>query len=485
MSKTEKIVKETKEEQVIAEKQDGEEMLQNSGDAMPENKMGVQPVNRLLIGMSLPMMVSMLVQALYNVVDSAFVAQLEEDAMTAVSLAFPLQMLMIAVAGGTGVGVNAILSKSLGEKNAANVSKAATNGIFLMALSYIAFLLVGILVVKPFFAVQNTESPAIAEYGVTYLSICCIFSFGLFAQMIFERLLQSTGKTVFAMITQGVGAIINLILDPILIFGYFGVPAMGIAGAAIATVAGQIVAGSLAVFLNYKYNPEVRVSFRKFKPDFPMIGKIYAVGAPSIVMQSIGSVMNIGMNQILLSFTDTAAAVFGIYFKLQSFFFMPVFGLTNGLVPIVAYNYGAKKRSRMIKAMKLSILYAEIILICGLLVFQIFPKFLLGFFNPSAEMLEIGPVALRAISMSFPVAAFCIVCGTVFQALGHGMYSMWVSIARQLAVLLPVAFLLSLFDRLGLVWLAFPIAEVASLVMTLIFLRRTYHKTIKHVEDNV
>ena len=461
--------------------EESKELKQNS---MPENKMGVMPVNKLLITMSVPMMISMLVQALYNIVDSIFVAQVSQDAVTAVSLAFPLQMLSIAVAGGTSVGVNAVLSKALGERNSERVNKAATNGIFLMGLSYVLFLLIGLFLVKPFFAMQKTGSEMIQDYGVTYLSICCIFSFGIFTQFIFERLLQSTGKTFWAMVTQGIGAIINLILDPILIFGLLGFPKMGIAGAAVATVCGQIVAGIAACVINWKVNPEVSVSFKGFKPDGKMICKIYSVGFPSIIMQSIGSVMNYGFNQILLSFTDTAAAVFGIYFKLQSFFFMPVFGLTNGLIPILAYNFGAKKRSRMLKAFKLSILYVEIILIAGMLCFQFAPQFLLGFFQPTQELLDIGCVALRIISASFPIAAFCIVCGTMFQALGNGTYSMWVSIARQLAVLLPVAFLLSLTGRLELVWLSFPIAEGMSLLMTLIFLRRIYKNIISKVEDN-
>lgn len=452
-------------------------------DFMPENKMGVMPVNKLLISMSVPMMISMLVQALYNIVDSIFVAQVSQDAVTAVSLAFPLQMLSIAVAGGTSVGVNAVLSKALGEKNAERVNKAATNGIFIMGLSYLLFLLIGLFLVKPFFAMQKTGNALIQEHGVSYLSICCIFSFGIFTQFIFERLLQSTGKTFWAMVTQGVGAIINLIMDPILIFGLFGVPEMGVAGAAIATVIGQIVAGITACIINWKFNPEVSTSFKGFAPDLKMIGKIYSVGFPSIIMQSIGSVMNYGFNQILLSFTDTAAAVFGIYFKLQSFFFMPLFGLTNGLIPILAFNYGAKKKSRMLKAFKLSILYAEIILIAGTLCFQFAPHVLLSFFKPTQELLDIGCVALRIISASFPIAAFCIVCGTMFQALGNGTYSMWVSIARQLAVLLPVAFLLSLTGNLAFVWVAFPIAEGMSLLMTLFFLRRIFKNTISKIED--
>ncbi len=479
-----------KEQSVIKEQtdnlkgNDSIELQENKAEVMPENKMGIMPVNKLLVSMSIPMMISMLVQALYNIVDSIFVAKVSQDAVTAVSLAFPLQMLIIAVAGGTSVGVNALLSRALGEKNQERVNKAATNGIFLMAISYLLFLLIGLFVVRPFFAMQKTGSPAIMEYGVSYLSICCIFSFGVFTQFIFERLLQSTGKTFFAMITQGVGAITNLILDPILIFGLWGFPEMGIAGAAAATVIGQIAAGITALILNWRFNPEVTISFKKFRPDGKIIGKIYAVGFPSIIMQSIGSVMNYGFNQILLSFTDTAAAVFGIYYKLQSFFFMPVFGLTNGLIPILAFNFGARKKGRMMKALKLSILYAEIILIAGALCFQFAPHVLLQLFNPEPELLEIGITALRTISLSFPVAAFCIICGTMFQALGNGAYSMWVSIARQLAVLLPVAFLLSLTGNLSLVWWAFPIAESASLLMTVIFLIRINKKTLRHLDNN-
>ena len=479
MNKEQNAMNEKIEEVVLTNEQNAEA----EAEMMPENKMGVKPVNPLLIGMSLPMMASMLVQALYNIVDSIFVAKVSEHAVTGVSLAFPLQMLIIAVAGGTSVGVNAVLSKALGEKNQERVNKAATNGIFIMALSYVLFLLIGIFVVKPFFAMQKMENPQIMEYGVTYLTICCVFSFGVFMQFIFERLLQSTGKTFYAMITQGIGAIVNLVLDPILIFGLFGFPEMGIAGAAFATVIGQVVAGLTAVILNQKFNSEVKVSFKKFRPDGKIIGKIYSVGFPSIIMQSIGSVMNYGFNQILLSFSDAAATAFGIYFKLQSFFFMPVFGLTNGLIPILAFNYGARKKKRMIQALKLSILYAEILLVSGMLCFLIFPHVLLGFFNPSQELLEIGSVALRIISLSFPIAAFCIICGTMFQALGNGVYSMWVSVARQLAVLPPAAYLLSLTGNLSMVWFAFPIAEGASLLMTIIFMIRINKKTLSKLED--
>lgn len=450
-----------------------------------ENKMGVMPVNKLLLTMSLPMMASMLVQSLYNIVDSIFVAKLSEDALTAVSLAFPIQVLCMAVGNGTGVGINAVLSKALGEKNKEAVNKSATNGIFLMMLSSVMFLLVGLFLVKPFYYLQATESPAITEYGIQYLTIVCCCSLGIFTQVTFERLLQSTGKTVLSMITQATGAVINLILDPILIFGLFGFPKLGVAGAALATVIGQVCAGALAVFLNYKFNKEIYISFRGFRPNGAMIAKIYSVGFPSIIMQAIGSIMNYCMNQILLSFADTAATVFGIYYKLQSFFFMPVFGLNNGLVPIIAYNFGAGKRSRMLKAMKLGILYAEIIFIAGMLCFIFIPDKLLLLFEAEGNLMEMGQVALRIIGVHFPIAAYCIILSSSFQALGHGFYSMWVSIARQLAVLIPVAYLFSLTGQLSLVWWAFPIAEVASMIMCTIFIMRVNKKTIRNIPDNV
>ena len=447
-----------------------------------ENKMGVMPVNKLLVSMSLPMMISMLVQALYNIVDSIFVSRINENALTAVSLAFPLQTLMIALGAGTGVGINALLSKSLGEKDYEKANKSAANGVFLAAVNYVIFLLVGIFVTGPFYLSQ-TKDAQILEYGKQYLTIVCCCSFGVYTQFVFERLLQSTGKTFYTMITQGVGAIINIILDPIFIFGYFGIPRMGVAGAAIATVIGQIIAGIIAFIINEKKNTEIRLQFRGFRPDLTIIKQIYQVGIPSIIMQAIGSVMTYGMNKILLGFTNTAAAVFGAYFKLQSFIFMPVFGLNNGMVPIVAYNYGAGKKDRLIKTVKLSILYAVALMFIGFAVFQIFPAQLLLLFDASDTMLSIGIPALRIISCSFLLAGFCIICGTMFQALGNGVYSMIVSIARQLVVLLPVAYLLSLTGNVTYVWFAFPIAELVSLGVSVFFLVRINNKVIKHIGE--
>lgn len=439
--------------------------------------MGVMPVNKLLITMALPMIISMLVQAMYNIVDSMFVSRICEDALTAVSLAFPMQNLMIAVASGTGVGMNALLSRSLGEKNQEGANAAAKHGIFLALCSYLVFLLFGLTACGFFFRTQ-TDSTVIIQYGETYLSICCICSIGIFMQMNFERILQATGRTFYSMITQTVGAVINIILDPILIFGLFGMPEMGIAGAAIATVFGQIVASLLAIFFNIRFNTDVSLNFRGFRPHGRIIRQIYSVGIPSILMMSISSVMVYGMNRILLAFTSTATAVFGVYFKLQSFIFMPIFGMNNGMVPIVAYNYGAAKPERITRTIKLAMTYAEVLMLIGLAAFQFIPDTLLGFFNASPDMLAIGEPALRTISWSFLVAGICIICSSSFQALGNGIYSLLVSFARQLVVLLPAAFLLSLTGDVNAVWWSFPIAEVASLTCSLLFLRRINRKIL-------
>ncbi len=444
--------------------------------------MGVMPVDRLLLSMSLPMMISMLVQALYNIVDSIFVAQIDEYALRAVSLAFPIQSLMIALSAGTAVGINAFLSKTLGEKDFAKANTIAMNGIFIEVLSYLVFVLVGLFGSGPFYASQS-QIPQVREYGVVYLTICCVSSIGIFMQTTFERLLQSTGLTFYAMITQGAGAIINLILDPVLIFGLFGAPRMGVAGAATATVVGQIVAAILAILFNLTRNRELKFSLKGFRPSGSLILRIYRVGIPSIIMQAIGSVMTYGMNLILEAY-GTAQTVFGVYFKLQSFVFMPVFGLNNGLVPIVAYNYGAGSRERVVQAMKSSIRYAVGIMLVGVLAMEIFPAQMIGLFNPTPELLQQGVPALRTICLSFCFAGYCIVVGSVFQALGNGVYSMCVSIARQLCVLLPVAYLFSLSGNVNLIWWAFPIAEIVSLCMSTYFLMRINKKIIRHIGES-
>ena len=446
-----------------------------------ENKMGVMEINKLLISMSLPMMISMLVQALYNIVDSIFVAQISEYALRAVSLAFPIQSLMIAVAVGTAVGINAFLSKTLGEKDFQKADIIAVNGIFLAAVSFVVFALIGIFISRPFFASQ-TDIAEVREYGVIYLTICCTVSIGIFMQTTFERLLQATGKTFYTMITQGTGAVVNLILDPVLIFGLCGMPKMGVAGAATATVIGQMVAAVLAIIFNLKYNKELKISFRHFRPNGHLIGQIYKVGAPSIVVQSVGSLMTYGMNLILGAF-GSAQTVFGVYFKLQSFVFMPVFGLNNGMVPIVAYNYGAGKRDRVVATIKSSVLFGVGIMLVGLVIMQLFPGQLIGLFNANEELLTIGIPALRTICLSFVFAGFCIVAGSVFQALGNGMYSMITSVTRQLFVLLPVAKLLSLSGNVNLIWWSFPIAELFSVALSIFFLIRIYEKIICHIGE--
>jgi putative MATE family efflux protein len=457
-------------------------LKENTLKSKNENKMGIMPINKLLITMSLPMVISMLVQALYNIVDSIFVAQINENALTAVSLAFPIQSLMIAVGTGTGVGINALLSKSLGEQNIDKVNKAANNGVFLGLLSCIIFVVFGIFGVKTFFESQ-TDIGQIISYGQEYLSVCTIFSFALFGQLTFERLLQSTGKTIYTMFTQSLGAIINIILDPILIFGLLGFPKMGVTGAAVATVIGQAIAMMLAVFFNITKNHEIKLSLKKFKPDGSIIKAIYSVGIPSILMMAISSLMTYGINRILISFTATATAVFGVYFKLQSFVFMPIFGLNNGMVPIIAYNFGAQRKDRIIKTIKLSVLYSVCIMLIGLVVFQFIPDKLLMMFNASNDMLAIGVPALRTISLSFLFAGFCIVMISSFQALGNGLMSLIVSIIRQLVVLLPVAYLLSLSGSLNAIWWSFPIAELVALILSAIFMKHVFNKEIKNLKN--
>lgn len=448
---------------------------------MKENKMGVMPVGRLLFSMAVPMMISMLVQALYNVVDSIFVAQISENALTAVSMAFPIQNLMIAVITGTGVGINALLSRSLGEKNIKEVNLSAVNGVFLLFISYIAFAIFGLFFTRSFFASQ-TNNQEIIDYGVQYLSICCIFGIGVFMQIAFERLLQSTGKTIYTMITQGTGAVVNIILDPILIFGLFGAPKLGIMGAALATVIGQWVAMGLAIYFNHTKNHEVTLNFKGFKPHKVTILNIYKVGLPSIVMLSITSVMTFGMNLILGMFSSTAVAVFGIYFKLQSFIFMPIFGLNNGMIPIVAYNYGARKKKRIMTTIKYSIFAAVSIMLVGFLIFQTMSTELLKAFSASEELILIGVPALRIISLGFVFAAFCIILGTVFQALGNGVLSLLISVIRQLVVILPVAFILAKCFGLHAIWFSFPIAEIVAVILSVLFFKKIYNERIKNLE---
>ena len=447
-----------------------------------ENKMGVMPVNKLLVSMSLPMMISMLVQALYNIVDSYFVAKISENALSAVSLAFPIQTLMIAILGGSSVGLGTVLSHSLGEKKFKKVTDVANHGIFITAIIYLIFVVIGIFAIKPFFASQTSDTE-ILTYGMDYLQLICIGSIGLCGQFLFERLLQSTGKTFYTMITQATGAIINIILDPIFIFGLFGFPKLGVMGAAVATIIGQICAFLFAFYLNHKKNSEVKINLKGFSPSPYLIGQIYKIGFPSIIMQSIGSIMVYGMNQILMSFTSTATAVFGVYFKLQSFIFMPIFGLNNGMLPIMAYNYGAKKKSRLISAIKLGMVYAISLMAVGFIAFQVLPRQLLNIFDASEQMLSIGIPALRIISLHFLLAGFNIIALSTCQALGKAVYSMITSICRQLVVLLPAAYILSRFGDVNYVWWSFPIAEIVALIITAGFLIKTYKENIKPIQE--
>ena len=432
--------------------------------------------------MSVPMILSMLVQALYNVVDSVFVARYSQDALAALSYAFPAQNLMIGTATGTGVGVNALLSKSLGEKNFEKANKTAANGVLLAMFGFVLFFLFGLFFAEPFIAFQ-TKTPSIIAEGRTYLSIVTMLSFGIFGEIMFERLMQSTGKTIYTMFTQGIGAIVNIILDPIMIFGLLGCPQMGVAGAAYATVIGQIVAFILGIVFNHKCNPEVRLHAKNFKPDFGIIGRIYAVGIPSIIMVGIGSVMTTAMNKILNGFSDIAASVFGVYFKLQSFAFMPVFGLNNGVIPVIAYNYGAQKRKRMLHAVRLGCIIATCFMAVGILLMQCIPAELFALFDASEEMLAIGVPALRIISISFVFAGVCIALSSVFQALGKGIYSMCISFARQLVVLVPAAYLLSLSGNVNAVWWSYPIAEIASITVSLLFFRHVYKTIIAKIPE--
>ncbi|NLK89952.1 MAG: MATE family efflux transporter [Clostridiales bacterium] len=439
--------------------------------------MGVMPIKKLIINMSLPIMVSMLVEALYNVVDSIFVAQISENALTAVSLVFPVQNLIIAIAVGTGVGINAFLSRSLGEGNIEKANNVANNGILLGLISYVIFLAFGLLFSKSYFTFQIDDTEII-EYGISYLSIICVGSICRFIHIVFERLLLSTGKTLYTMIAQGAGAVVNIILDPIFIFGHFGMPAMGTAGAAIATIIGQITAAALVVIFNFKINREININMRGFRPNLKIIKDIYSVGIPSIAMMSIISVTTYGMNNILNRFSYTAIAVFGIYFKLQSFIFMPVFGLNNGMVPIIAFNYGAGSKGRLIRTIRLGIVYAFCIMIFGLVLIQILPGRILALFKASEDMLAIGIPALRIISLSYIFAGISVVASAIFQAFGNALLSLLTAISRQLVVLLPAAYVLSLFKNINLIWWSFPIAEIASLMLSIVFLKHIYDKKI-------
>lgn len=455
-----------------------------------ENKMGVMPVGKLLLNMALPMIIAMVVQALYNVVDSYFVSRISEDevikesAIAAMSLAFAVQNILIGTAAGIGVGVNALLSKSLGEGNQDRANRTAGNGIVLAVIATAVFMLFGAFGSKSYFTLMSDKELTV-DFGTQYISICCLASLGIFIEVLCERLLQASGRTFYSMITQTTGAVINIILDPCLIFGLGPFPEWGIAGAAIATVIGQWIAALLALFFNIKFNPDVRFSLSCLKPRKDIIAPILIVGIPSIIMTSIGSIMNIGINKILAGFTqygEVPINVFGIYFKLQSFFFMPLFGLNNATISIVAYNYGARKAERITRTLKIACVSALAFMLLGVAAFQLIPEVLLGIFDKSETFLTLGSSALRIISLCFPFAAVCIALGASFQALGNGIYSTIVSLCRQMLVLLPAAYLLSLSGNVNMVWWAFPIAEFMSLATTVFLFIRIYRKKIKPIQ---
>lgn len=456
---------------------------ERKGPILGENKMGVMPIGKLLVNMAVPMILSMLVQAFYNVVDSFYISHYSESAVTALGLAFPVQNVQIGFASGIGVGVNSLLSKSLGEGNREKANRVAGNGVFLALCATVIFMLFGLLGARPYYEMQS-ENEMIVEGGITYTMICCVFTAGIFFEILFERMLQATGRTVYTMITQGAGAVINIVLDPLFIFGAesLNIPAMGAAGAAIATVIGQWVAGILALIFNLKVNKDIHLSIRGSLPSLEIIKPILMIGVPSIIMNSISSVMNFSMNQILMGFEgvgETATGVFSIYYKLQSFFFMPLFGLNGATISIAAFNYGARKPERIIKTLKLAVGIALCFMLLGLLTFELIPKTLLGIFAVSDTFVKLGQVALRVIALHFPLAAVGIALGASFQALGNGMYSTITSLCRQMIALLPAAYLLSLTGDVNNVWWAFPIAELVSLTATIFFFVRIYKQKIK------
>ena len=455
-------------------------------EPMKDNKMGTMPVGKLLVNMALPMIISMLVQALYNTVDSIYVSQVSESAVTALGLAFPVQNLQIGFGVGIGVGVNALLSQSLGRKDQESANWAAGNGVFLTLIATALFMLFGIFGVRPYYEMQSSVAETV-EGGIAYTSICCIFTAGVFVQILCERLLQATGRAFQTMILQGTGAIINIILDPVFIHGWWGVPKMGIAGAAVATVLGQTVGAVLGIYMNLRHNPEIHLHVRYMRPRWQTIRPVLEVGIPSVIMNGIGSVMNFGINQILQGFHETATGVFGIYFKLQSLFCMPLFGINNATISIMAYNYGARNRKRMVETIKRGALYASIIMVFGTVLFWVIPGPLLKIFDATDTMLSVGIPALRIISISFCMAGACIALGASFQALGRSLYSMITSIVRQLVFLIPIAYVLARYGasvgNSDLVWWSYPIAEVFSLTLTLFFFRHLYKTVIAQLPE--
>ena len=456
-------------------------MEQNS-ISLPQNKMATVPIGKLLFSMSLPLMLSMIMEALYNVVDSLFISRVSEKALTALSLSFPIQLLVVSISVGTGVGINSTLSRFLGQKNSKGVNDIATNGIFLESLTYILFLIFGLFFTKKFFASQ-TSNIEIYELGVDYLSICMIFSFGSVGQITFQKFLQSTGKTTLSMVSQLVGAIFNIIFDPLLIFGLCGFPKMGVKGAAIATVIGQIIAMFIAIYFNFSKNKEIHFNFKKFRPAKDMIYEIYKVGIPAIVMQSLNSLMAFGVNYILIKLSATAVTAFGIYIKVQNFIFMPAFGINNAVIAITAYNYGARKKERINSTLKFGILYASVIMILGMLMMQLFPRQILDLFDASQDLSNMGVIVMRTISLSFIFTALTLVWQGFYQALGNGIYSLVVTLLRVVVILLPVLYIFSVILPIDKIWIAFILAEFGSAIVAAFLLRHIYKEKIAILED--
>ncbi len=447
------------------------------------DKMGNTPMLRLILSMSLPTMFSMIIQAMYNIVDSVFVSSLGQDALTALSLAYPLQLMTISVAVGTGVGINSFISRRLGEKNQELANNGAANGIFISIISWLVFLLVGIFLTVPFFKLFN-PTPGVMKYGVDYTSIILIFSVGVMVEIAIEKVLQATGNMIFPMIFQLIGAVTNIVLDPLFIFGIGPFPRMEVAGAAIATVIGQILAMLFAIYIFFFKKHAVQVHVRNFKPSLKIIKNIYAVGFPSIIMQSISSVLVVGLNAILMGFSEASVSVHGIYYKMQSFVFMPVFGLNQGLMPIMGYNFGAKNKDRLHSAIRYGCIIAAFIMLCGTVIFWVFPAQILSLFNANDDILNMGIKAMRFISLSFLPAAIDIIFSTTFQAVGKGFSSMILSLLRQLVFILPAALVLSNFG-VNAVWFAYPIAEVGALIVAIFLYTRINRKVFSKLQPGV
>lgn len=451
-------------------------------EKIKENKLGIDPIGKLLFTVSFPIIISMLIQALYNMVDSYYIGKISEEAFTAVSIAFPLQNIMVGIAVGTGVGTNSLLSRSLGEKNFDKANLSAENGIFLSILYGIILLILSFVLPRYYYISQNV-SQEIVNYGVEYLSTIMAFSMGVFIQINCERLLQSTGRSILTMFTQGIGALINIIFDPIFIFGYFGFPAMGVKGAAIATVVGQIIGALFGIYFNFKLNKDIQI--KKIRPRLQIIKKIYEVGLPSIVMISVTSTTIYFLNKILSIYSTSAIAALGAYYKIQSFIFLPIFGLTNGMVPIIAYNYGAENKKRIIKTIKLTMIVGTIMMILGTAILWIFPEELLDIFSASDAMKEVGITMLRIIALCFIFAGISIMGGSVFQALGNGILTLIDAVIRNIIIILPYTYIVSRIAPIEYVWWSYLLSETSSIIFVSYFMKNFAMKRIDLIKESI